>query len=174
MLVTSSSQEIRKYSMFAAIFYWDYPPLHQSSAELVLCGLLTHKKISDIYFFLTFHQLWVILEKSVKGEPSVLFSFASGAFFREMVNSLFPLFPDFFVSFWRFWSSFNPSKNLLWLDLRWFAGPKWISNERIYQYHEHLAIITTLHHLFSPPIDFGSQSGIDLICVYRKLSNSKG
>ena len=38
MLVTSSSQEIRKYSMFAAIFYWDYPPLHQSSAELVLCG----------------------------------------------------------------------------------------------------------------------------------------
>ena len=41
MLVTSSSQEIRKYSMFAAIFYWDYPPLHQSSAELVLCGLLS-------------------------------------------------------------------------------------------------------------------------------------
>ena len=39
MLVTSSSQEIRKYSMFATIFYWDYPPLHQSSAELVLCGL---------------------------------------------------------------------------------------------------------------------------------------
>ena len=25
--------------MFAAIFYWDYPPLHQSSAELVLWGL---------------------------------------------------------------------------------------------------------------------------------------
>ena len=24
--------------MFTAIFYWDYPPLHQSSAELVLCG----------------------------------------------------------------------------------------------------------------------------------------
>ena len=22
--------------MFTAIFYWDYPPLHQSSAELVL------------------------------------------------------------------------------------------------------------------------------------------
>ena len=41
MLVTSSSQEIRKYSMFAAIFYWDYPPLHQSSAELVLCGLVS-------------------------------------------------------------------------------------------------------------------------------------
>ena len=42
MLVTSSSQEISKYSMFAATFYWDYPPLHQSSAELVLCG---HKAV---------------------------------------------------------------------------------------------------------------------------------
>ena len=43
MLATSSSQEIRKYFMFAVIFYWDYPPLHQSSAELVLCG----QKIAD-------------------------------------------------------------------------------------------------------------------------------
>ena len=134
----------------------------------------TDKKFSDIYFFLTFHQLWVIWEKSVKGELSVLFSFATRAFFREMVNSLFPLFPDFFVSFGRFWSSFNPSKNLLWLDLRWFAGLKWISNERIYQYHEHLAIITTFAPFIPPPIDFGNQSGIGLICVYRKLSNSKG
>ena len=25
--------------MFATIFYWDYPPLHQSSAELVLWAL---------------------------------------------------------------------------------------------------------------------------------------
>ena len=170
MLVTRSSQEIRKYSMFAAIFYWDYPPLHQSSAELVLCGLLTQNKFWHIFFSLTFHHLWVIWEKRVKGELPVLFSFATGAFFREMVNSLFP---DFFVSFW---SSFNPSKNLLWLDLRWFAGLKWISNERIYQYHEHLAIITTLAPFIHPPppIDFGSQSGIGLICVYRKLSNSKG
>ena len=38
MLVTSSSQEIRKYFIFTMIFYWDYLPLHQSSTELVLCG----------------------------------------------------------------------------------------------------------------------------------------
>ena len=38
MFATGSSQEIRKYFMFSTIFYWDYPPLHQSSAELVLCG----------------------------------------------------------------------------------------------------------------------------------------
>ena len=25
--------------MLATISYWDYPPLHQSSAELVLCAL---------------------------------------------------------------------------------------------------------------------------------------
>ena len=167
--------------MFAAIFYWDYPPLHQSSAELVFVRSSNTKKFSDIYFFLTFHQLWVIWEKSVKGELSVLFSFATRAFFREMVNSLFPLFPDFFCQFFFFfffffWSSFNPSKNLLWLDLRWFAGLKWISNERIYQYHERLAIITTFAPFIPtpPPLDFGSQSGIGLICVYRKLSNSKG
>ena len=61
------------------------------------------KKFSDIYSFLTFHQLWVIWEKSVKGELSVLFSFATRAFFQEMVNSLFPLFPDFFFFFF-FWS----------------------------------------------------------------------
>ena len=125
MFVTSSSQEIRKYSMFAAIFNWDYPPLHQPSAELVLCGLLTHTHThpntpphththnSDIYFFLTFHQLWVIWEKSVKGELSVLFSFATRAFFREMVNSLFPLFPDFLSVLGVFEAVFNPSKNLL-------------------------------------------------------------
>ena len=38
MLITGSSQEILKHSMFATIFDWDYPPLHQSFAELVLCG----------------------------------------------------------------------------------------------------------------------------------------
>ena len=27
-----SSQEIRRYFMSAVTFYWDYPPLHQSSA----------------------------------------------------------------------------------------------------------------------------------------------
>ena len=150
MLATSSSQEIWKYFMFAAIFYWDYSPLHQSSAELVLWGLLTQIFFADIglYFFLTFHQLGVIWEEGVKGEVSVLFSFATRAFFREMVNSLNPLFPDFFVSFW---SSFNPSKKVLWLDLRWFAGLECISNERIYQYHEYLAKITTFAPFIPPP-----------------------
>ena len=28
--------------MFAMIFSWDYPPLHQSSAELVLCTLASY------------------------------------------------------------------------------------------------------------------------------------
>ena len=130
--------------------------LHQSSAELVPSPNTKH--FSDIYFCLTFHQLWVIWEKSVKGELSVLFSFATEAFFREMVNSLFALFPVTFCQFLA-WNSFNPSKNLLWLDLRWFAGLKCISNERIYQYHDHLAIITSFVP-FIPPIDFESQSGI--------------
>ena len=116
----------------------------------------TQKIFLTYIFFLTFHQLWVIWEKSVKGELSVLFSFATRAFFREMVNySLFPLFPDFFCQFFFFFffflSSFNPSKNLLWLDLRWFAGLKWISNERIYQYHERLAIITTFAPFIPTP-----------------------
>ena len=47
MFVTSSSQEIRKYFMFATIFYWDYPPLHQSSAELVLRVLHAAVLIED-------------------------------------------------------------------------------------------------------------------------------
>ena len=111
----------------------------------------SNTKIFSEIFFSHFHQLWVIWEKSIKGELSVFFSFATRAFFREMVNSLFLLFPDFYVSFGRFWSSFNPSNNLLWLDLRWFAGLKWISNERIYQYHEHLAIITTFTPFIPPP-----------------------
>ena len=105
MLVTSSSQEIPKYSMFAAIFYWDYPRLHQSSAELVLCSLLIQTIfLTYSFFFFFFRQLWVIWEKSVKGELTVLFSFATRACFREIVNSLFPLFPDFnfFVSFGHF------------------------------------------------------------------------
>ena len=50
MFATGSSQEIRKYFMFSTIFYWDYPPLHQSSAELVLCGLLTQKSFLTYIF----------------------------------------------------------------------------------------------------------------------------
>ena len=51
MLATSSSQEIRKYFMFAATFYWDYPSLHQSSAELVLCGHISSTSSNDIIIF---------------------------------------------------------------------------------------------------------------------------
>ena len=50
MFVTSSSQETRKYFMFATIFYWDYLPLHHSSAELV-CAF---------FFNLHFGWAWVI------------------------------------------------------------------------------------------------------------------
>ena len=67
MLVTSSSQEIRKYSMFAAIFYWDYPPLHQSSAELVLCGLLTQKNFLTESFFSLFVNYGSFGRKVSKG-----------------------------------------------------------------------------------------------------------
>ena len=114
-----------------------------------LC-VLTQKFFLTYIFFSLFIN-YGSFGRKVKGELSVFFSFATRAFFREMVNSLFLLFPDFYVSFGRFWSSFNPSNNLLWLDLRWFAGLKWISNERIYQYHEHLAIITTFTPFIPPP-----------------------
>ena len=54
------------FSLCKAIYY--YPALHQSSAELVLCVLLTHThKHSDIYFFLTFHQLGSFGRKVSKG-----------------------------------------------------------------------------------------------------------
>ena len=37
------------------------------------------------------------------------------------------------------------------------------SNGRIYEYHEHLAEIATFATFISPPLVFGSQSGIGLI-----------
>ena len=37
--------------MFAAIFYWDYPPLHQSSAELVLC--VHHRYLNTCFVLLS-------------------------------------------------------------------------------------------------------------------------
>ena len=57
IFVTSCSQEIFKYFMFATIFYCDYPPLHRSSADLVLCGLLTPTSfLKDIFFLLIINQ----------------------------------------------------------------------------------------------------------------------
>ena len=35
--------------MFATIFYWDYPPLHQSSAKLVLCSLNSRVDICILF-----------------------------------------------------------------------------------------------------------------------------
>ena len=173
MLVNSSSQEICKYFMFAAIFYWDYPPLHQSSAELVLCGLLRQKDFLKYIFFHFSSTMGHFGEKSQRGTLCLVW-FCYKNIFPRNGKFTFCTFSWPFCQFLTFWSRFNPSKNLLWLDLRWFAGLKCISNERIYQYHEHFAKITTFAPFIPPPIDFGSQSGIGLICVCRKLSNSKG
>ena len=41
--IQSSSQEIDKHSMFGLVLYRDYPSLHQSWKDLVLCGLITPK-----------------------------------------------------------------------------------------------------------------------------------
>ena len=41
------------------IFYWDSPPLHQSSAELVLCSLLSHFALKTIQYFKNLDSLEV-------------------------------------------------------------------------------------------------------------------
>ena len=68
-------------------------------------------------FFLTFHQLEFIWEKLVKGKLSVLLSSATGAFFREMTISLFPLFRDFFCQFLTFLRHYKPCREPLVIRL---------------------------------------------------------
>ena len=83
---------------------------------LFMC-VRTPKMFSEIYFFFTFHQLEVIWEKIFKEKLSALLSSATGAFFPEMTISLFPLFRDFFVSFWRFLRQYKPCKEPLVIRL---------------------------------------------------------
>ena len=65
--------------MFSVIFHWDYPPLHQSSAELVLCGLdgtlftvyfaasqIPIQTLPSGPFFIPFHFIHFI-QKNIQG-----------------------------------------------------------------------------------------------------------
>ena len=63
-------------------------------------------------FFLTFHQQGVIWEKSVKGNLSVLLSFATGVFFPRNGKITFPTFCDF-LSVFEVFKAYKLCKELL-------------------------------------------------------------
>ena len=114
---------------------------------------------SDIYFFSLFINNGSFGRNVSKGNPLSCLVLLQEHFSKKWQIHFLHIFLTFFVSFGHFWSSFSLSKNLLWLDLRWFAGLKCISNKRIYQYHEHLTEITTFAPFITPlPIVFGRQS----------------
>ena len=173
MLVTSSSQEMRKYSMFSAIFYWDYPPLHQSSAELVRSP--NTKQFSDIYFCLTFHQLWDIWEKVSKGNSLSCLVLLPKRFSEKRLIPFLHFFLSLFLSVFGL-KQFQPFKQPVMIRLEVICRTKmyfkwknisipWTSCNNI--------VICTIY--FPPPHWFWkSVRYIGLICVYRKLSNSKG
>ena len=102
---------------------------------------------SDIHFFSLFNSKGSFWRKVSKGNSLSCLVLLHERFSETWQIHFLHVFVTFFVSFW---SSFNLSKNLLWLDLRWFAG-LYISNERIYQYHEHLEEITTFAPVIPPP-----------------------
>ena len=61
MYMRTRSPGISKCFIFAHSFYRNYPPLHKTWSDLVLCGLWR-----PIFFrLLNFPELWVILTKSV-------------------------------------------------------------------------------------------------------------
>ena len=85
MPVTSSSQEIRKYFMFTPIFCWDYPPLHHSSAELVLCGLNSRKSYNHIRVS---RRSCIILMFFVRSKETMKMN-APWVYLRELFTTIF-------------------------------------------------------------------------------------
>ena len=144
--------------------------------EEILCLFLLKKVISTI-IFATF--LCVVTQEKFLTCSFFLLIINKGSLWRKVLRGVslscivsprwhfpekwplhfFPLFRPF-LSLFDVYKAFNPSKDLLWLGLRWFAGLKCFSNGS-WKKKKKKTFITQLTSS-RPPIR-----------VYRKLSNSK-
>ena len=159
--------------MKSFVFKRDYPPLHQSWRDLVLCGLITPKMFSEINFFSHFINYKSFGRKL--SEENSLFCLVpqQERFSEKWQYHFFHIFVTF-LQFLTFLRQYKPCKEPLVIRLEMICRTQmYLTSKDTSTPWTSCRYNVIFPIIYPPPLHFESQSGKGLYCVHRKSSNPK-